>query len=90
MYTTNVMNGYQINEKDIATIIRLLKIHQPEGATRESAIKILKSLKGWARDLADTDPEFMELFLEALEEQKKQLEEEEIEEDTDDNEDNSA
>ena len=30
------MNGYQINEKDIATIIRLLKIHRPEeGQQRE-------------------------------------------------------
>ncbi len=80
MYTTNIMNGYQINEKDIATIIRLLELHRPEEATRESAIKILKSLKGWARDLTDADPKFMELFLEALEEQKKQPEEEKTEE----------
>ncbi len=86
------MNGYKINEKDIATIIRHLQIHQPEKANREHAIKILKSFKGWARNLADTDPEFTELFLEALEEQKKQSEEEkaETEEDTNDGEDDSA
>ena len=70
------MNGYKINEKDIATILRLLKIYRPEEASREKAIEILKSFKVSARKLADTNPEFTKLFLEALKEQKRQSEEE--------------
>ena len=78
------MNGYQINEKDIATIIRHLKIHRPEQASRENAIKMLKSFKRDARGLADTDPEFAEMFLKALEELQQESEEAKVEEEEED------
>ena len=36
------MDGYVINEKDIESMIRRLKIHKPEKATRENAILLLE------------------------------------------------
>jgi phosphatidylserine/phosphatidylglycerophosphate/cardiolipin synthase-like enzyme len=35
------MSGYEINEKDIDTVVSFLKIHDPENATPEKAIELL-------------------------------------------------
>ncbi len=62
--------GYEINEEDIATVIRHLKIHDPANADREYAIQVLELMHEIAKRVANAGLEFAELFLKALEEKK--------------------
>ena len=62
--------GYEINEKDIATVIRHLKIHDPANADREYAIQVLELMHEIAKRVANADLEAAELFLEALKQKK--------------------
>ena len=62
--------GYEINEKDIATVIRHLKIHDLANADREYAIQVLELMHEIAKRVVSAGMEFTELFLEALKEKK--------------------
>ena len=64
--------GYEINEKDIATVIRHLKIHDPANADREYAIQVLELMHEIAKRVVNAGMEFTKLFLEALKEKKLQ------------------
>lgn len=44
-------DDYQINEKDIETVIRYLEIHDPKNADRDYAIQFLESLQATAGEL---------------------------------------
>lgn len=43
--------GYQYTEEDIQKVLNYLKIHRPQKATREGAIKFLEELKVAAKDI---------------------------------------
>ncbi len=60
------MSGYEINEKDIATVMRYLKIHNPENTSRDYAIQTLELMHEIAKEAVKEDLEFAELFLKAL------------------------
>ena len=63
--------GYEINEEDIATVIRHLKIHDPANADQEYAIQVLELMHEIAKRVANAGMKFAELFLEALKEKKQ-------------------
>ena len=65
------MSGYEINEKDIAIVIRYLKIHNPENISREYAIQTLELMHEIAKDIAKESIQFAELFLQALKTKKQ-------------------
>lgn len=64
-------NGYEINEKDIDSVINFLKIHDPENATPEMAISILEAMQAKFHTMSHTDPEALREILENLKKQKK-------------------
>ncbi len=51
---------YEINEKDIDSVIRWLKIHDPENATPETAIEILEKMYAHVHVLSHENPELLE------------------------------
>ena len=63
--------GYQINEKDIDTVLRYLKIHDPENATPEMAIAFLEFYKAKFHELAHTDLDKLEEVYKEFKEKKK-------------------
>ena len=65
------MSGYEMNEKDIATVIRYLKIHNPENTSQEYAIQMLELMHEIAKEMVEEDLEFAELFMEALNKRKR-------------------
>ena len=65
------MEDYQINEKDINTVIHYLKIHDPKNADRDYAIQLLESMQGLANEIAHTDGISPELIQQMLEIQDK-------------------
>lgn len=71
MYTTDMSNGYQINEKDIDGVLNYLKIHDPENATPEMAIAFLEYFKTKFHELAHTDPEKLEEIYKEFKKEKK-------------------
>lgn len=50
---------YKINEKDIESVIRWLKINDPEKATREQAEALLKDLKTGFHGMAHNNPDLL-------------------------------
>jgi hypothetical protein len=48
---------YKINEKDIESALRWLKVNDPENATREQAEGLLKDLKAGFHGMAHNNPE---------------------------------
>lgn len=58
--------GYEINEKDIDTVLNILKRTDPKNATPEKAIDILENLQAGIHMLSHTSPQ-------ALEEIQKEL-----------------
>ncbi len=68
------MRGYEINEKDIATVIRYLHIHHPEDTSREYAIQILELMHEIAKQSVNENVEFAELLLKALEQRNETAE----------------
>ena len=60
------MDGYVINEKDIESMIRRLKIHKPEKATRENAIRLSEIWHKAAKKISVEDPGFAEELEKAL------------------------
>ncbi len=59
------MSGYELNDKDIETVLESLQRVQPD-ATREDAINLLLKTKMEVRELAQTDPDQLENMLENL------------------------
>jgi tryptophanyl-tRNA synthetase len=51
---------YELNEKDIDSVIRYLKLTDPENATPEKAIELLEELQAGAHMLAHDNPELLE------------------------------
>lgn len=76
------MDDYVINEADIEKVLRYLKIHKPEKATRGSAIQLLEIMHGAAKKIAIKDPRFAETLEDALlelERDKKEISDENVE-----------
>ncbi|CAN5158285.1 hypothetical protein BH09PAT1_BH09PAT1_2350 [soil metagenome] len=48
--------NYELNEKDIETVLNILKQTDPEHATPEMAIEILEHLQKGVHELSHTDP----------------------------------
>lgn len=65
--------GYEINEKDIDTVLSVLQKTDPDNATPEMAIAILEHLQATVHELGHTNPD---LLLEIFEDLKKQKEKE--------------
>lgn len=70
-YKQLMAKGYEINEKDIESVINFLKIHDPENATPEMAINILEAMQTKFHMMAHADPEMLKVILEDLKKQKK-------------------
>lgn len=61
---------YDINDKDIDTMLNYLRIFQPEDATREFATEFLKYLKLTYRKTGQINPGELEKQLEAYNKSK--------------------
>jgi len=61
---------YEINEKDIDSVIRFLKTIDPDNATPEMAIAILKHLQESFHTLSHESPEVLSKILEDLKKEK--------------------
>jgi len=53
-------DDYKITEQDIESVIRYLKIYDPENATPEKAISMLEDLQTGIHMLAHNNPELLE------------------------------
>jgi len=51
---------YEINEKDIDSVLRFLKLNDPEHATPEMAIAILERMQAAFHTMSHDDPEMLE------------------------------
>ena len=67
------MSGYEINEKDIVNIMRILEVLDPENASREDAIKTLEYLRAMGKSAANADPIFIKSFLEEMKRKKQEF-----------------
>ncbi len=56
------MSDYQINEKDIKSVIEYLKHHDPANADREYAIELLNAMQDTAKELVNKDLDFAQLL----------------------------
>ena len=63
--------GYQLNEKDIESVINFLKTVDPENATPEMAIELLEHLKASVHTMTHENPEKLKEIYEELKRQKK-------------------
>jgi hypothetical protein len=63
---TNQINGYEINETDIESVINYLSIHDPKNADRVYAIQLLITMQELAHELANKDIDTAELLEKAL------------------------
>lgn len=63
---------YDINDKDIESMVNYLRIFQPEDANREFATEFLKYLKLTARRTGRINPEELEKQLEAYNKSNKE------------------
>lgn len=66
----NNQNNYQINEKDIDTVLGILKRTDPDNATPERAIELIESLQAGVHSIAEDNPEMLEKLLREIEKQK--------------------
>lgn len=62
---------YELNEKDIDTVLGILKRNDPEHATPEMAIAILEHLQATVHELSHTNPEELIKIYNKLKLQKK-------------------
>ena len=60
------MSSYEINEEDIESVVKYLKIHDPENADRDYAIQLLEAMQQTAKELVDQDLTFAQLLEETL------------------------
>lgn len=68
---TNIPDDYELNEKDIESTIRFLKIHDPENANRETAIEFLEYMRLAAHKYAHDEPRNLEKMYQKLRDTKK-------------------
>ncbi len=61
---------YEINEKDIDSVIRFLKTTDPDNATPEMAIAILEHLQESFHTLSHDNPEILIKILDDLKKEK--------------------
>jgi hypothetical protein len=61
------MEEYEINEKDIESVIRWLTINDPQHADRETAISLLQEMKAGFHGMAHNNPELLEKLRHELE-----------------------
>jgi hypothetical protein len=61
-----MLEKYELNEKDIDSVIRWLKIHDPENATPEKAIAKIEEAMASAHALGHKNPEKLEELLKEL------------------------
>jgi len=57
---------YEINEKDIETVLQFLKLTDPEHATPDIAIALLEYMKAAFHKMALEDPEMLQKMYEEL------------------------
>ena len=50
---------YEINEKDVETVMRWLVINDPEHATQEDAIAMLQDLQSGFHQMSHSNPELL-------------------------------
>ena len=62
---------YEINEKDIDSVLRYLKLTDPENATPEMAITILEEMQATSHTLSHTDPALLEKIYKDVKEKKR-------------------
>ena len=63
---------YELNEKDIDTVLAILKKIDPENATPEMAISLLENTQAAFHEMSHADPEKLEaIYKELLEAKKK-------------------
>lgn len=60
------MTDYEINEKDIDTVLNILKKSDPEHATPEMAISILENMQATFHELRHIEPELLVKIYEDL------------------------
>jgi threonine synthase len=48
------MSDYEINDKDIETVLRYLKIHNPENADRDYAVQLLEAMQNTAHNIVQS------------------------------------
>lgn len=63
--------GYELNEKDIDSVIRYLKIHDPKNATPEKALAMLEDLQAFFHNISHENPELLEKLYEELENKRQ-------------------
>jgi hypothetical protein len=63
--------GYEINEKDIESVLNFLKQTDPENATSEMAIEILEHLQKTFHSLSHTNPDQLTKIYNELKKTKK-------------------
>lgn len=74
MYTMHMSkkpDRYQINEKDINTVLKILKRIDPKNATSEMAITILEHFQTKFHILAHEDPNKLVELFDQLKEEKR-------------------
>ncbi len=69
--TMSKSGRYQLNEKDIESVIKFLKTIDPKNATPEMAIEILEHLKASFHIMAHENPEKLKEIYEELKREKK-------------------
>jgi hypothetical protein len=62
---------YEINEKDIDSVINYLKLVDPVNATPEVAITILEEMYATVHTMSHTDPELLDKMYAAVKNRKK-------------------
>ena len=62
---------YQINEKDIESVLRFLKLTDPDHATPEMAIDILEHMQATFHSMRHQNPETLEKIYVELKKQKE-------------------
>lgn len=60
MYTMDMHEDYEINEKDIDSALNYLKIHEPATATPERAIELIEFMREQAHLISHVDPANLE------------------------------
>jgi len=61
---------YEINEKDIETVLQFLKLTDPEHVTPDIAIALLEYMKSAFHKMALEDPEMLQKMYEKLKTEK--------------------
>lgn len=65
------MSGYEINEKDIQSMVKYLEVFHPENANHEFAEEMLRYLKAASRRLAVGDPDALDELYEEFQQSRQ-------------------